>query len=196
MKKRILTIALVMAFCAAGAFAAPKKGSMKDPRDGHKYKTVQIGNQTWMSENLSYKMDGSASFCNAKACKEYGRWYNWNAATKACPTGWHLPSNEEFEALVAAVGGKSAAGKTLRAKKGWSNGGPGTDPFGFSALSAGMINGDEDESGEGEYAYFWGSTESNGDEARYVYFGSDSDEISFENGSKGFLMFSVRCLKD
>ena len=98
-----------------------------------------------MAENLNYRYTAatsldSSSFCyNNKEsnCAKYGRLYTWNAAKKACPAGWHLPSKVEFEMLINLVGGKSTAGKVLKSKKGWDYSDNGTDDFGFSALPAG-----------------------------------------------------------
>lgn len=82
--------------------------SFTDPRDGQVYKTVQIGNQIWMAENLNYEIEGSWCYDNnPEYAQKYGRLYTWEAAMKAAPEGWHLPSMAEFETLLAAVGGKN-----------------------------------------------------------------------------------------
>lgn len=84
---------------------AVKTGKMKDPRDGKVYKTMTIGDQEWMAENLNFKIWHSGCFSDSKKeCKEKGRLYTWDAALKACPTGWHLPSKEEFETLTQNLG--------------------------------------------------------------------------------------------
>lgn len=119
--------------------------SFTDPRDGQTYRTVKIGNQVWMAENLNYRTDDSYCYDDEPAnCRKYGRLYTWKAALNACPSGWHLPSYEEFETLFAAVGGKGVAGKALKSTSGWYNNDNGTDVYGFSALPAGVrdTNGD------------------------------------------------------
>lgn len=114
-----------------------------DTRDGVTYKTVTIGNQTWMAENLklNYNEGTAKSWCGGGSgntegdCSKYGRLYTWAAAMDSaaiysyagedcgyskrcparwkprglCPPRWHVPSKEEFEQLVEAVGGSSVA---------------------------------------------------------------------------------------
>ena len=167
-----------------------------DKRDGKKYRTVKIGNQTWMAENLNYKMQDSYCYRNDESnCSKYGRLYEWEAAVKACPSGWHLPSKKELEKLFSSVGGKEVAGKSLKFKKGWNNGGNGTDAFGFSALPAGdRIHGGNYDWG-GYYAHFWSSTEVNSFSAYYMSlpYSNDGARLNGTNKDDGF---SVRCVKN
>lgn len=111
--------------------------SLRDSRDGQTYKYVKIGNQVWMAENLNYET--ANSYCyndNSTNCEKYGRLYEWSAALNACPIGWHLPSDADFEILVEAVGGENVAGKNLKSTTGWDLCGNGVD-FGFNALPGG-----------------------------------------------------------
>ena len=134
--------------------------------DGYDYETVQIGEQCWIAENLRTTVyaDGTAipevtasdawtglstgARCNydndAILAMIYGRLYNWYAVNNEsglCPSGWHVPTDEEWTALetyLGANGHSGAEGTALKSTSGWnSTGGGGTDNFGFSALPGG-----------------------------------------------------------
>jgi len=82
------------------------KTSFKDPRDGEVYGIKKLGNRTWMKENLRYDM-GNDSICyddDGENCAEFGMLYTFNGAMKACPTGWRLPSDNDWMDLENALG--------------------------------------------------------------------------------------------
>ena len=169
------------------------EGILTDSRDGQTYKTVVIGSQTWMAQNLNYVRAGSYCYIDASFyCAEYGRLYTWNAARTACPSGWHLPSKDEFEMLFSAVGGQSIAGKMLK-----STSVNGTDAYSFSALLAGIRFNGGYFTDMGHYAHFWSSTEYKYDNnnAYNMYLRNSEDNAHLPNYSKDS-GFSVRCVKD
>ena len=158
-------------------------GKLVDKRDSAVYRTVKIGEQVWMAENLNYETE--YSFCyndSLENCKKYGRLYYWSAAMDSagefsknargcglksdcnatepvrgiCPEGWHLPSREEGKILVTAVGGKFVAGEMLKSTGEWPNEN-GKDLYGFSMLPSGMYNENGEYLNIGAYAYFWTS---------------------------------------
>ncbi len=173
-------------------------GTITDPRDGRIYKTVTIGSQTWMAQNLNYETGNSYCYKDsASYCSKYGRLYTWEAATTACLDGWHLPTEEEFETLFTAVGGQSIAGQKLKFATGWTaySGITNEDAFAFSALPAGYRYGNGGYNDEGYRAYFWSSTEGTSDDAYdmcllYSYGSAYLGDINKNYG------FSVRCLRD
>jgi len=174
-------------------------GTFTDNRDGKTYKTVVIGGKRWMGENLNYQTS-SGSWCygnDNSNCSKYGRLYDWNTAKKACMTGWHLPSRQEWDKLVATAGGESAAGKKLKARSGWSNNGNGTDEYGFSALPGSFRSFDGAFFTAGKEGYWWTATEFyGGGHAYYWSMSHGRDGVIEDNyGNKG-LGFSVRCVQD
>lgn len=166
-------------------------GSLIDSRDGQGYKTVVIGTQTWMAENLNYKISGS--FCSD--CNKYGRLY-LPSVKENCPDGWHLPSNDEWRTLQSYVdlnNGSKSVSISLESVS-WS----GSDLFGFAALPAGeyiqYLSGGGYYDDIGEYAYFWSSTNYN---SNYAYRWVLSDDNFYAGGSANSgAALSVRCLKD
>jgi len=177
------------------------KGSFTDSRDGQSYKTVTIGSQTWMAENLNYKTDKSYCYGDVESnCSKYGRLYwcevDLPERETPCPSGWHLPTKAEFETLLSAVGGESTAGAKLKSTSGWSNSGNGTDAYSFSALPAGFWNYIWGYSREGGSAYFLSSSVGNPTPLPYfMYLNDDSDEASLSAWTRDN-SFSVRCVKD
>jgi len=177
------------------------KGSFTDSRDSKIYKTIKIGTQTWMAENLNYNAKGSKCYNNEPAkCAQYGRLYDWKTALNVCPSGWHLPSYAEYETLDDFAGGKEVAGKKFRAKNGWSNdpnGKPdnGTDVYGFLALPGGSsTNGNF--ANIGILGDWWSSTaEVNNNRAYGRAIGTGNDNVFMGQDPK-HRFFSVRCLKD
>jgi len=216
MKKIITLLALF-------SIAVSAQGTFTDSRDGKKYKTVKIGRQTWMAQNLDYHgSDGYLGLCygdNPKKgirkpenCKKYGRLYDWNEAMKACPQGWHLPSYEEWQVLVDFAGGDGIAGRKLKAKSGWKNECKeeeidnrgrivrnACDAYGFSALPGGYgFSYSSDFLNIGDYGLWWTATEIQnvGSAAHDKLISYNDDRVSSMGASgKDTYLFSVRCLQ-
>lgn len=163
---------------------------IKDPRDGQIYKTVVIGTQTWMAENLNYKVENSSCYQNADSnCTKFGRLYTWYDAMLACPTGFHLPTKAEFDTLIATVvegGLMDIAGKILKSTSGWLYDGNGIDSYGFSAIPV--------EHG-GMNASFWSSTEFEKGRPYILSLNSEITEADLPAVSYA-ISISVRCVKD
>ena len=172
-------------------------GTFTDTRDGNEYKSVRINSQTWMAENLDYKINGSTCYKSISGnCTKYGRLYTWEAANKACPAGWRLPSDAEWTVLVKSTGGRTA-GKKLQSTSGWDKPSIGTDEYGFSALPGGLGFNDNHFTGDrvGHTGYWWSATEKNANEAwgRKMF---RADEYVDREDLKKTYMCSVRCVQD
>ena len=216
MKRSLAILALLMLSFAINVYC----GTLKDLRDGKTYRTVKIGDQEWMAENLNKKIDlccldfpedlsyrnerfkvftvGSWCYENkASNCKKYGRLYTWMAALDACPIGWHLPDKWEFETLINTVGNWGNTGKMLKSKKGWSEGGNGIDAVSFTALPAGRyLNFLDDEFiNKGNFAFFWSASEGGLGHAFLMRLDYNNEYADLKQFNKTDA-FSVRCVKD
>ena len=122
---------------------------------------VTIGSQTWMAKNLAIDDGGEGIYTNTL---NYGQgnvteyYYTWPAAVRVAATvqGWHLPSKEEWDTLINAIGSSTAATK-LSSTYGWDKTN-GTDDYGFCALPAGWRSTDSYYDDLYSIAYFWTST--------------------------------------
>ena len=161
------------------------------------FKTKKIGEQTWMAENLNCDVGVSKCYADDPACcAKYGRLYDWSTALTACPSGWHLPSNAEWDALMTAVGGSGTAGTKLKATSGWNDDGNGTDDYEFSALPGGNGNsGGGSFSNVGYYGRWWSATEGLSDYAIIRYMDYSGSYVRTDYGGESYL-FSVRCVQD
>lgn len=171
-------------------------GRLIDPRDGKIYKTIKIGNRTWMAENLNYETEKSMCYGTTTAeCDKYGRLYAWEEATHdACPKGWHLPYKVEFDTLMIDIGGSDSAGKMLKSISGWDSGN-GIDVYGFSALPAGKIHLFY-TSDLGKNAYFWSSNSTGDNEAYYMTLTANLEGAYMHKSGFKYDSYSVRCVQD
>ncbi|MBR6124070.1 hypothetical protein IKQ19_10835, partial [Candidatus Saccharibacteria bacterium] len=176
-------------------------GKLVDERDGQIYRTVKIGNQTWMAENLNYADSVSSpnllrnNWCldDKDSCAKYGRYYSWNAAVGVCPNGWHIPGFEEWAELYSAM---SENHEAMQAK-GFEKWEKATDEYGFSVFPAGGC--DDIEGGmcfdeELGIARFWAAT------ADISFWGYnwyvDASEAYLDRHDFKWPGFNVRCIKD
>ncbi|MFA6979388.1 MAG: FISUMP domain-containing protein [Ignavibacteriaceae bacterium] len=191
--------------------------------EGKIYNTILIGSQCWLKENLNIGMMINSStpvdsmrnngtiekYCfdnNIANCNTYGGLYQWNEAMAysitpgtrgICPTGWHIPTQAEFQKLIETVNNDGNSLKTVGQGTG---SGIGTNTSGFSALLAGYRDGNGDFVGYLELnTFFWSSKEHNSVYGATTAYklrprGNDSSiDLSYEDKRNGF---NVRCLKD
>ena len=213
------------------ATSTPEYGSMTDIQ-GNTYKTVKIGNQWWMAENLKvtvfndktpinaiaenaadsiWKNTSKAAYCIYDTT--LGALYNWNVINNTkivAPTGWHIPSDEEWKTLEKTLGmemaelektawrGTNEADKLLAKYKAPTESelyAFGTNESGFSGLFAGcrLFSGAINK--EKNTAFWWTSTPSGGNEAWYRYIDAKQKKI-FRQHTYTNYGFSIRCIKD
>lgn len=196
-------------------------GEAVDDRDGQIYKTIKIGKQTWMAENLNYETMNAYCYKDSLSyCSKYGRLYTWAAAMDSagrwstngkgcgfekncspnypvrgvCFLGWHLPTKEEYEVLISVIGDQSTAGRELKSTSGWDDGGNGSDAYGFAAFPVGLRNNYGGYYNGGKEVSFWGSTDKglNAD-VLHLYYGNRSALLTRYTKDYGY---NVRCVKD
>lgn len=190
--------------------------------DWNTYKTIQIGTQIWMAENLKatsfnngeqianlseeaiwtdYPLDAFCWYDNDIAFKtNYGSLYNWHAIKtgKLCPTGWHVPSSEDFNSLITYLGGENGADGKLKetGTVHWLS--PSTaanNESGFSALPGGYLS-------SGEFmsfriaGYWWSSSENDSESASYMLLEYNNGTAGVEPAGLKTTGMSVRCIKD
>lgn len=208
MKNNILFFLFLL---SALGLKSQETGTFSDPRDGEVYATVKIGSQTWMAENLRYNAPGS--FLNPdNPDKKYGRLYTWDQAKMACPTSWHLPSDEEWKTFEISLWLSSSKadegewrgkhGQLMKSQSGWN----GNNSSGFNALPSGYYYAiDRSFLLFGSYAGFWSSTEDKDDYFCLTVSGSDCARIRcLDSGGPEVGRLSdtksngnsCRCLKD
>ncbi|MFA4907748.1 MAG: fibrobacter succinogenes major paralogous domain-containing protein [archaeon] len=193
--------------------------------DGNFYTAIVIGTQVWMVENLKvthYRngdeiqniIDNStwenlttSAYCNygndINNADTYGRLYNWYAVTdnrNIAPTGWHVPTDAEWQILVDYLGGGEVAGGKMKeiGTTHWDNPNEGaTNESGFSALPGGDRDSDGACSSVGSTGYWWSATENNSYSAwarDLEYFGSRVNR--YGTGGHKRSGFSLRCVRD
>jgi uncharacterized protein (TIGR02145 family) len=211
---------------------------------GQNYKTVTIGKQVWMAQNLNYDVPGiytDLCYANLAAnCAKYGRLYDWATALALpakcnnilstddkdcaiktpyhqgiCPTGWHIPSSEEWSVLM--LFGEDR----LKAKSGWNSqeedpccpeyedcipgckkkkvmiSGNGTDNYGFAALPGGQ--GGSNGSGfshAGYFGFWWHTNEANANGFYAIYMAYYRGANELEGYYSKSDLLSIRCMKD
>ncbi|MBN1766018.1 MAG: fibrobacter succinogenes major paralogous domain-containing protein [Sedimentisphaerales bacterium] len=220
---RLYHVVLVGKVRVMGASSESDSDTMTG-NDGRSYKTVKIGNQVWMAENLRetkyrngdaiqritnnslwvYSQNGS--YCvyanDGKKLETYGCLYNWlavNDSRNIAPPGWHVPSDSEWQTLLDHLGGEYVAGGKIKetGTAHWKGSNAGaTNESGFTALPGGYRYGNVGSfDGLGSDASFWSSTENGVHNAWYRNLLSGKTDVYREEINKHY-GFSVRLLRD
>jgi uncharacterized protein (TIGR02145 family) len=198
-------------------------GSVTDI-EGNVYKTVQIGSQTWMAENLkTTKFNNDSAIPNVTDNSDWiglsssaycwynndinnknliGALYNWFTVNTGllCPTGWHVPTDNEWSALTNYMGGENIAGAEMKEAgvTHWAEPNMGaTNSSGFTALPGGQRHeSDGTFIGTSLYDVWWSSTEYKIYKSWYRSVAAINTVVFRSNGSLKQRGFSIRCIKD
>jgi uncharacterized protein (TIGR02145 family) len=196
-KLRAFPLFLLIGF----TLSAQESGEFTDARDSRVYKTVRIGDQVWMAENLNFNTGSAKAIYpnNTSLVDVFGRMYCWEEAREVCPDGWHLPTEKDWETLAGLLGGESVAGnKMKKSSPYWSSGNEeATNESGFSVLPGGYLENPRDTSFPfmGDMGFFWTDAEKSKSDAWFRYIKIDSGQFKAGSGDKKSGM-SVRCLRD
>ena len=195
-------------------------GTLTD-QEGNVYKTITIGTQTWMAENLRTtkyndgadipNLNGSwigltrgayrnyKSSSNNDTIATFGRIYNWYTigTGKIAPEGWHVPTDEEWSTLITYLNGIFDAGLFIKetGTSHWGSLNFASNESGFTALPGGYYGTDNQCHDIGNMGGWWSSTEYGGSGAWYRYIYSSSNEV-FRISTPKTLGLSIRCIKD
>jgi len=189
---------------------------------GNIYPTLAISGQCWMGSNLrtgrfrngdiiafpltaqswSATFTPAQSIYNNSATNDslYGRLYNAYAAADSrslCPTGWHVPTDADWDVLASALGGSLTAGFAMKNTSGWASAGNGSNNSGFTALPAGFRRETGAFDGILSHAYWWSSTAvpSNSANAYHRRVSFNAQNLYRDNSDKR-LGYSIRCIRD
>lgn len=194
------------------------RAQMKDA-EGNQYPTKVIGALEWTTENLKStrfrngeiipvvrtRAEWAKSTAAARIAPDsaesrvalLGYLYNWHAVNDPrgiCPTGWRVPTHDEWTALTQYLGGEKTAGTTLKMSTGWTPGFPGNNASGFNGRPAGFRAADGSFGGIGSYGYWWSTTASNINGAWGRFLDHNQEGIFMMDGYKKSA-FSVRCVR-
>lgn len=181
------------------------------------------GQQVWMPENLNVStFRNGETIPEAKTKEEwnraaeaqqpawcyynndpangakYGKLYNWYAVNDPrglAPTGYHIPSDQEWSALTAYLGGEEEAGTKMKSTNGWDGNGNGTNTSGFSGLPGGCRGSSGAFYNQGNYGFWWSASEDSTGDA-YDRFLDHNNGFLYRNYNDKGGGFSVRCLRD
>lgn len=213
------TALTILAFLGISVLVSSYNIDLKSSAD---FKSVKIGKQEWMTENLNtatfrngdpipeaktneewlkaYR-DSKPAWCYYNSDPEngnkYGKLYNWYAVNDPrgiAPAGWHVPSNDEWTELADYLGGYNSSGSKMKSTAGWEKGNNGNNSSGFTGLPGGFRRPNGTAMSIGQYGYWWSSSAYGAANAwdRVLYY-NNTEIRSNHHRATGC---SVRCVKD
>jgi uncharacterized protein (TIGR02145 family) len=184
---------------------------------------IVIGQQIWMQQNLNVDtfqngdmidqarnadewsrcgVEKRACWCyydfNPAKGQKYGKLYNWYAVNddrKLAPEGWKIPTVDDWQILIDFTGGSDLSGNQLKCNNDWPTTAGLQNPYQFTALPGGFINGFGTCYESGMYGYWWSSTEDNELLARSLDL-YDAESRAYISRSMKKEGLSVRCIKE
>jgi uncharacterized protein (TIGR02145 family) len=198
MKAPVFLFPLILLFFTFQTLSAQNSDFLMDKRDGNIYLVAKFNDQWWMCQNLKFDA-GEGSVCyeeDETNCMMKGRLYSWSTAYKACPEGYHLPTDEEWMKLESYIGmdkddldktfnrNSGTVGKFLRLAGG----------LGFDADYAGMINEKGSSSYEELRSFFWTASEKDDTYGWLRIIEKTKDGVERQAYDKK-QKYSVRCIK-
>jgi uncharacterized protein (TIGR02145 family) len=207
MKSRLKIVSIIIYVCSTYLNCNSQNGIMIDLRDGKEYRTVRIGDQIWMAQNLAYVKKDSINAQATKEelkiqefqittcydryignCEKFGALYSWKTAQNVCPEDWHLPSKREYDILITSLGDEK--NRYLKLINYWGE----TDLLAgrlYATLGKNIIWRDM---GLNKVGLFWTSTKT--EYYAYVFSVHKKKRRVEMNDSGRNSGLSVRCLKD
>jgi len=176
---------------------AQQSENLVDSRDLKIYKTVVIGKDVWMAENLNFEIENSWTYQDLpENGVKYGRLYTWDEANKACPIGWHLPSDGEWKELEKFLGMSENELEKANAWRGTNQGSLliSDTTLGFQILMGGYRNPPANYNLIDLQAFFWTSSQEH-ESAWFRQFYVQNKQIFRRSRPKSW-SFSVRCIKN
>lgn len=157
---------------------------------------LMVDGKRWTTQNLKVKTVGSYCYENEERnCRQYGRWYTWEAARRGCESlgeGWRLPTEEEWRQLAEDYGGTSADSDGKPAYQALLLGGR----AGFNALLGGGRSEEGEYSRLGAHGFYWTATETDAASAWFYNFGRGGLALHRQSGGGKKMGLSVRCVKE
>ncbi|MES2589599.1 MAG: FISUMP domain-containing protein [Bacteroidota bacterium] len=203
MKTSNVILAITLFFCV-NHVKSQETGTFTDVRDNKTYKTVKINSLVWMGENLNF-ITPKESWCYGNDSlngEKFGRLYTFESAKNACPSGWHLPIESDWQNISNSYGFREIAGKHMK-EVGVNNwrapNSDATNKSGFTALPGGAYFVDENKFVNiGYVSFFWvDNVPEEFPNSAYIRGLFYDKPIVFVDSYVGALNgLSVRCVKD
>lgn len=179
------------------AYGMPNRGTFTDERDGQVYRYTTIGDQVWMAQNLNYEGAGSSCLYKDDNCATSGQSYY--SCSAECPTGWHLPSRDEWKLMLDNMDSLEYRAGKVKSKDGWLPLNPGENANGTDDCGLDIKPFNLDSKYDGYRVTYLTSTTAQENVTLYgssVIFFSEEVGFAIRGEMCRFMHGYVRCVKD